>query len=114
MLWRMMTKDAVDSSWVRETPLAACLERDSWAAGSVLGLDVRSSRADPVTLNCPGVKQTRSPEREVEKAISREIAFVKKLPAQSAWTFSACQPLGPLVTSNCTRSEERRVGKECR
>src|ERR1700733_697878 len=46
-----------------------------------------------------GAKCVRSTKR---KAISGEIAFHWKLQAYSAWTFSACQPLGPLVTSNCT------------
>lgn len=41
-------------------------------------------------------------EAEFQKAISTDIAFRKEPSTQTACTFSACQPFGPLVTSNCT------------
>jgi len=47
-----------------------------------------------------GVKKISA---DVKKAISGwRSPFCNKGMVYSGWTFSACQPLGPLVTSNCT------------
>src|SRR5690606_40409352 len=75
-----------------------------------LPISVRPARMPVIVTPKPPAPALRRRERSEPSPISEESAPSEKAPASEATT----PQLTPVAASAATRSEERRVGKECR